>query len=170
MVAFEITLLMVARFESMSALPRPSTLNLSEIIEELVELYTPKAEEDGLSVELSLDRSLTIRGDERVLKQAMINLLDNAIKYGQKGKIVQVSVQKENNKAQVIFRNFGKPINELDLPRLFERFYRSDHNEASGFGLGLSIVKQVVGLHRGTILVESSIEKGTAFILHFPIS
>lgn len=163
------TLLMVARFESMSALPRPTTLRVAEIIEDLVELYTPKAEEDGVSVELDLDKSLIIRGDERVFKQAMINLLDNAIKYGVSGKVIRVSVQRQGEKALVVFRNFGKPINEKDLPRLFERFYRSDHNETTGFGLGLSIVKQVVTLHRGTIVVESSKDLGTAFIMHFPV-
>ena len=98
-----------------------------------------------------------------------INLIDNAIKYTEKGEVI-VSLKRVDKKVIVSVRDTGIGIPDEHLPRIFERFYvvdKSRSKKLGGTGLGLSIVKHVVLLHNGKIDVKSKVGKGTEFIITF---
>jgi two-component system phosphate regulon sensor histidine kinase PhoR len=101
-----------------------------------------------------------------------VNLIDNAVKFNRQGGEVRAEISRaENGKAQIVIGDTGIGIPSEDLPRIFERFYRVDKTrsrEVGGTGLGLSIVKHVVERMHGTIQVESSLGKGSKFIVQFP--
>ena len=105
------------------------------------------------------------------MEQIFINLLDNAIKYTDKGKI-KLGISLDSGHIQVTVSDTGIGIPENDLDRIFERFYvvdKSRSRDLGGTGLGLSIVKHIVLQHSGSIKVESTRGFGTTFIISFPI-
>jgi two-component system phosphate regulon sensor histidine kinase PhoR len=106
------------------------------------------------------------------LEQILINLLDNAIKYGREGGKVTLSAnQKDQKEIEVSVRDNGIGIPREDLPRIFERFYRVDKGrsqELGGTGLGLSIVKHLVQAHGGRVWAESQLGEGSTFYFTLP--
>ena len=116
--------------------------------------------------------SLFVRGDRNALEQVLINLLDNAVKYGrQGGKILLSAVEKDQREIQISVKDDGIGIPREDLPRIFERFYRVDKGrsqELGGTGLGLSIVKHIVQAHGGQVWAESEPGKGSTFYFTLP--
>jgi signal transduction histidine kinase len=113
-----------------------------------------------------------VMGDKRRLEQALINLLDNAIKFNRPGGEVRVQVGRSvEGQARVTIADTGIGIPSEDLSRIFERFYRVDKarsREMGGTGLGLSIVKHVVERMGGSVLVESQLGKGSTFTVVLP--
>ena len=106
-----------------------------------------------------------------LLEQAVINLLDNAIKYSEPGQQVEVEIEAKEHHAEIRVRDHGCGISAEHLPRLFERFYRVDKGrsrELGGTGLGLAIVKHIVQAHNGQVTVESSPEVGSTFTISIP--
>jgi signal transduction histidine kinase len=111
-----------------------------------------------------------IPGDEQKLKQVFLNLLDNAIKYTPPHGAVSVSaVAAAADTVHITVQDTGIGIPPAELPHIFNRFYRVDKaRSSSGFGLGLSIAKSIVEAHQGTISAESSLNRGTTFIISLP--
>ena len=113
-----------------------------------------------------------IKADEARFSQVMINLLDNAIKYTQEGGSVTVSSKAVNDALQIDISDTGIGMEEKDIPRIYERFYRVDKarsRELGGTGLGLSIVKHIVQAHGGQVWVVSELGKGSTFSFTIPI-
>ena len=112
-------------------------------------------------------KSAKVSGDEDSLIELVSILIDNAIKYSSKGKQVIVKSGVEKGRSFISVQDFGIGIAQEDLGHLFERFYRADNSRSKvktdGYGLGLSIAKSIVDLHKGRISVESKIGKGTTF-------
>ncbi|MEJ2688609.1 MAG: ATP-binding protein [Deltaproteobacteria bacterium] len=130
-----------------------------------------KAEEKGiiLSIHCPEDLSALINGP--LLEQAVVNLIINAIKYSESGKEVIVTARRTDGETVVEVRDFGIGIAREHLPRLFERFYRSDKarsRKLGGTGLGLAIVKHIVQAHGGLVEVDSMPGKGTVFTIRLP--
>lgn len=127
------------------------------------------------NIKLTVDcqeEKLYIYGDRDKFKQMMINLIDNAIKYTQSGGMVNVTLKKINEFAQIKVIDNGIGIPKNHLGRLFERFYRVDKARSrsmGGTGLGLAIVKHIVMIFNGTIDVESEVNKGTTFTISLPL-
>ena len=122
--------------------------------------------------ELSPAHNSRINGDKDMIKQLMRILLDNAIKYTPRGGEVHTGVSKSGKMAVLRIADTGEGIPPEDLPHIFDRFYRVDKarsRETGGTGLGLSIVKQIVLLHGGTIVPESTVGQGTTFTIQLPI-
>jgi len=145
---------------------------MNEIIDEVIDMLSLKASEKGLDLIKEMDNLLAINGNRDRIKQLIINLVDNGIKYTEKG-FVKILLSEENNyvKIQVIDTGIGIPDSHLE--RLFERFYRVDKGRSrnqGGTGLGLSIVKHIALLYKGKIDVHSKIGKGTEFDIYFPKS
>ncbi|GIO68412.1 sensor histidine kinase [Paenibacillus cookii] len=114
---------------------------------------------------------LLVLGDGDKLMQAFENLITNAIRYGKDGKKIEIHASKENNHAVVKVINFGPPIPSMELPYIFDRFYRVEKSrslDTGGAGLGLAIVKSIVELHEGTILALSNPQQ-TEFIVRLPL-
>ncbi|SHK02813.1 Signal transduction histidine kinase [Anaerobranca californiensis DSM 14826] len=110
-------------------------------------------------------------GDKEKIKSMIINLLENAVKYSFKDGLIIVTLECKENYYKLKVKDNGRGIPEEDLPHIFERFYRVDKTRSSktgGAGIGLSIVKMVVDLHKGKIEVNSKLGEGTEFILEFP--
>ena len=114
-----------------------------------------------------------MNGDGPALQRLLLALLDNAVKYTPPGGRVRVSMQIEKSKVAVLIKDTGIGISMEDLPHIFDRFYRASKDRSrrnSGAGLGLSIAQCIAGRHGGTISVESTVGKGSEFLLKLPIS
>jgi signal transduction histidine kinase len=166
-------LLMLARSDTGELTLDRQVVKLEMLCQEMVEHVRPLAEERGLALNLSLsDEPTMILGDARRLKQLILNLLDNAIKYTPSGGQIHVKVGRKDSTAAVDVIDTGCGIPAEDIPRIFDRFYRRRQKmdgQAPGFGLGLAICKWIVEAHGGTISVESEPGHGTRFTFQIPI-
>jgi signal transduction histidine kinase len=114
---------------------------------------------------------VTVEGDRYRLRQLLLNLAENAIKYNCAGGNVTIALVRENGAAELTISNTGPGISAEKLPRVFDRFYRGDpaHNSAvEGSGLGLSIAQSIAKAHRATIRIASEPEKLTTVTLRLP--
>jgi two-component system phosphate regulon sensor histidine kinase PhoR len=145
--------------------------NVSEIIRTAVENLNHKAEMKGIKLNLVCDEGLIFPLNSNLIEQAIINLIDNAIKYSANNTEINVSAGIFENSLNISVADNGIGIPKEDIPRLFERFYRVDKartREEGGTGLGLSIVKHICFVHNGTVEVESEVNKGSTFIIKIP--
>ena len=148
-----------------------SRLDLVQLLAQLLEEFYPSFANAGLHYELIADReSLGIEGDPELLARVFENLIGNAIKYGAEGKQLRVYLVTEENFVTVRVVNYGKLIPAEELPHVFDRFYRVEQSrnaKTGGTGLGLTIAKNIVEMHRGEITVTSD-WSGTAFVVRLP--
>jgi len=145
--------------------------NLGRILEAAVVDYELKAREREIKLMVNYGEEVMVKANSRLLKQAIGNLLDNAIKYSEPGKAVEVEATGNTDEVVIRVSDHGNGIAPEHLPRLFERFYRVDRGrsrELGGTGLGLAIVKHITQAHGGHVTVESSLGKGSIFTLHLP--
>jgi len=136
-----------------------------------VDVCTPRAAEKKITLSLHCPEDLVTRINAPLIEQAVINLIINAVKYSDVEKEVVISAVCEENEAVVRVQDFGIGIAREHLPRLFERFYRSDKarsRKLGGTGLGLAIVKHIVHAHGGSVAVASTLGKGTTFTFRLP--
>ena len=128
---------------------------------------------ERVNIKLTEIDQIVVNGDRDRLKQVLINLVSNAIKYTQPGGDVYLSLGKIGPTARLIVRDTGQGISAEDMPHIFERFYRAEksrtRSRASGFGLGLSIAAWIVNHHGGRIEVDSAENKGSTFCIYLPI-
>lgn len=140
--------------------------NIAEYLEQLLSEFIPLAEEKGLELKLlSIKPNLQLFGDKNRLKQVLVNLIQNAIKYTEKGR-VEIVVVEEGKFGKITVRDTGLGIPEADIDRIFERFYRVDKGrsrEVGGTGLGLAIVKHILEAHNSKIEVKSIFGLGSEF-------
>ncbi|WP_324715673.1 ATP-binding protein [Carboxydochorda subterranea] len=165
-------LLDLSRLESRTAAFHPAALRLSEVAEAVVQMFSRKAGSKGLALSMEFDPGLPpVLGDEDMLRQVFINLLDNAIKYTMAGSIRVRARPERDGTVRVEVADTGIGIPRQHLSRIFERFYRVDRarsRELGGTGLGLSIVRHIVELHGGRIEVDSEVGVGTTFRFWLP--
>jgi two-component system phosphate regulon sensor histidine kinase PhoR len=141
------------------------------VILEAIQVCEPKAEAKGIKVTANCPERLMARINPALLEQAIINLLDNAIKFSEPGCPVTVEAEERGADVVIDVRDKGCGIEPEHLARIFERFYRVDKarsRKLGGTGLGLSIVKHIVQAHGGTVTVESAPGEGTTFSIHLP--
>jgi signal transduction histidine kinase len=148
-------------------------LALDEIVREVFEDAKILAKPAGISVNLTACEPVKISGDKRRLRQLLLNLADNAVKYNQPGGAIEFSLRCASADAELKISNTGPGIPLEILPRLFERFFRGDpaHNSATdGCGLGLSIVQWIAVAHHGTVQIESAPRKSTVVTVRLPVT
>jgi two-component system phosphate regulon sensor histidine kinase PhoR len=137
-----------------------------DFLEEIIQEFVPRAEKKNLSlILLPVDKSLKIYGDRQRLRQVMVNLITNALKYTDTGSVT-IGIADETGSCRIIVRDTGIGIPADDLKRIFERFYRVDKDRSrmmGGTGLGLAIVKHIVEAHGYKVEVSSEMGKGTEF-------
>ena len=165
-------LLTLAHLESGSSSLQLSEIDLLRFLSDLVRDWGKKFLTKDLEtiVDVSDDCS-TIRADEQRLREVFDNLLDNALKYSDKGGAVRLAAERGNGELTLSVSDKGAGIGQEDLPRIFERFYRADKarsRKLGGTGLGLSIVKHIAQLHGGRVEAESDVGKGTTIRVILP--
>lgn len=141
---------------------------VNDMIKKTIDDLQGIAKKKNISIEFNQGSSngVSVFGDEERLKQVMINLIDNAVKYTNAEGIIKVSTELKPKEVIISVEDNGVGIPKADLPRLFERFYRVDKTRSrdiGGSGLGLSIVKHILEVHKSQIKVESEENKGTRF-------
>lgn len=163
-------LLALSRIESGRVVLNLEKAKPAELIEEAVSRMALQAQRAGLTLTADTgDDQPEIMVDSGQIDQVLINLIHNAIKFTLPGGTVTVGAQNKDDRVVFSVRDSGVGIREEDLPRIFERFYKTDRARAGkGTGLGLSIAKHVVEMHGGKIWVESEEGKGSAFYFSIP--
>jgi len=144
---------------------------LKEVLAGALQLCQVKAEPKQISMELSCSDDVAARINSSLLEQAVVNLLDNAVKYSEQGKTIRVQTEATPQEILIRVRDEGYGIEKQHLERLFERFYRVDKarsRKLGGTGLGLAIVKHIMEAHGGRVSVESQLGRGSTFTLHLP--
>lgn len=167
-------ILSLARLEREDQEPVPlEPLLVHEVLSESLDLCRVRAEERQMVLELNADPELVVFANRRLLEQAVVNLIDNAVKYSDSGKTIRVRAERRGRWAEIAVADEGWGIESRHLPRIFERFYRVDpgrSRELGGTGLGLSIVKHIMQVHHGEVDVESTLGKGSVFRLRLPVA
>jgi len=144
-------------------------VDASALTGKLVELYRYIAEEKNIDIQTDFVNGLAIYADPNRIRQALGNLLDNAVKYTPEGGRVDVSVKRESGHIVVAVTDTGIGILPDDLPKIWERLYRGDESRSQrGLGLGLSFVKSIVELHDGHVEVHSHPGVGSTFAVYLP--
>ncbi len=165
-------LLLLSRVEGQKEKPRTESFDFEKMIQRIVECFSPLLAERKIKTHLEISaKPFLIPADPMLMEQAFTNLIDNAIKYNRDSGEIWVRASRTNGAVQLEFSDTGIGIPELDLPRVFERFYRADKSrsrESGGTGLGLSIVKHIVEKHAGRVEVKSAHHKGSTFTLFLP--
>ncbi len=164
-------LLCLAQIESGKIQMKFEMTDIRSVIKSSKETLVDKAQKQNVPIVLELPQEPAIFPlDTRYFSQALINLMDNAVKFSRSANPVTVQLMEVSDGLEIRVIDKGYGIPSEDLPRIFERFYRVDKSrstETEGTGLGLSIVKHIIESHHGTVRVESELGKGTTFILHF---
>ena len=148
-------------------------VTLGEVISQVVNSLQPQAVQKNIQLEYEIhsDLLVTIDADRALIQQAVYNLVENAVKYTSSGGEVKVSMRVSPSDTTIEVRDTGIGIAPLDLPHMFEKFYRSGRREAyqqRGTGLGLAIVRSIAERHGGKVWVESQLGKGSTFYIMLP--
>jgi two-component system, OmpR family, sensor histidine kinase CiaH len=165
-------LLTLARADSEMLELRTASMDFSALVEEVHDDLQRIAASRNIEGSVSLDGPVTVQGDEVRLRQLLLILLDNALKYTDPGGQVHVSLARVDGRARLVVQDTGIGIPPRDIQHIFERFYRVDRareHESGGTGLGLAIARWIVQAHHGTIKVESELGKGTRFQVELPV-
>ena len=144
---------------------------LRPILEGAVEVCRHKADSKRIGIALECPADLDAPVDTALTEQALVNLIDNAVKYSSEGSAVRVRAERSGEDVRIDVIDQGPGIDAAHLPRLFERFYRVDKarsRKLGGTGLGLAIVKHIAQVHGGTVSVDSQPGRGSTFSLSFP--
>ena len=148
------------------------TVRLDELVRDNFADAQILAEPHVIKVALESCEEISIRGDRHRLRQLLLNLADNAVKYNQTQGSVTISLRRDGNSAEFKITNTGQGIPPEILPRVFDRFFRGDpaHGQSvDGCGLGLSIAQWIVSAHNGTIKIESATAKPTTVTVRLPL-
>lgn len=148
--------------------------NLSVLISEIVEVFSPSINAKNHQIQINIPEDLPdIKVDKKIISKAIGNIIDNAIRYTDNGGKIKVYIEKELFGVNIIIEDNGIGISQQDINRVFERFYRVDKTrsiKSGGTGLGLSIAKHIIEAHGGNIKVLSTIGNGSKFIIYLPFN
>jgi len=161
----------LSRIETGRAKLRMTPVDINVLIEEVSAQLSPLAERQQVTIATNLATDLpTVRADKDRIRQTIINLVHNAVKFNHPGGRVTVSSQSDRESVTVSVSDTGIGISKEDLPHVFERFYKADRARSKGgSGLGLAIAKHTVQAHGGSIWVQSEEGKGSNFSFSLPL-
>lgn len=161
----------IVEIENSNLFPSKELFDFSELVGQIAAAFERDLHEKSLALELSIERSVTLRADKDKISQVVVNLLSNAIKYTDKGGRVYIAVAESGSKVSLSVKDTGAGIAKEELASVFEYLYRTDSSRArdtGGFGIGLAVVKSIVTAHGGTISAESILGKGSKFTVILP--
>lgn len=165
-------LLLLAKIDSKQISLNVKNFSISNLANEVLNIMKPLINNKNLMLENEIAENININCDEDRIRQLMIILLDNAIKYTpEKGKI-EIDIYESKNELNIVVKDTGIGLSENDIDNIFNRFYRADKarsRDEDGTGLGLSIAKWIVDVHGGSIKLQSELNLGSTFIVKIPI-
>jgi two-component system phosphate regulon sensor histidine kinase PhoR len=145
--------------------------SIKHLLDSVIAMSMIKAEEKNITIELDCQESIEAKINTVLLEQAVLNLVDNAIKYSEPSGKVQIKAYRTNKMIVISVRDYGCGISRVHQNRIFERFYvvdKSRSRKLGGTGLGLAIVKHIAEVHGGKVTLESAPGIGSTFFLHLP--
>ena len=164
-------LLNLSKMEQQEFVLKADKVDITNILKEIQDMLIGKLRTKEISLEIQVpETSVFIEGESDRIKQVFINLITNALAYTPNGGLVTAIVRENEKTVDIIVQDNGIGIEEKELPRIFERFYRIDKarsRDSGGTGIGLAIVKHIVEVHKGKINVESKLGTGTTFTVTF---
>lgn len=166
-------LLMIARSDAKQITLEKTTVNSTEFLGELISPFKEKAAFDNKHFDFVSEETLAVTIDTKKIYQVFVILLDNALKYTRQEDTIRVTSAKNNKMWEVHVTNTGPSISKEAQSQIFDRFYREDKSrskETGGYGLGLSIAKQIVEEHTGKITVSNLTPEGTDFCIKLPLN
>lgn len=164
-------LLFLARFDNSAVVLARKPVDMNLLLKQILEDIKILAEQKQIILNLFIQGELKVEGDSEKLRRLFLNIIDNAIKYTPPQGKVQITATIEDKSAKIAVTDTGIGIPTEDLPRIFDRFYRVDASRIyGGFGLGLSIAKSITKAHKGTIIAESTPNRGSTFTVILPLS
>ncbi len=165
------TMLDISEAEAGVAKLALEAVDMAQVVGEACDLFQPVAENNQISIVQRLAEHAAISGDKVKIQRAVSNLLDNALKYTPQGGKVTASVEREDDRVVFSVNNTGPGISELDLPHIFDRFFRGDRSRSQpGTGLGLNLTLAIARAHGGDVKVTSVPDQGSTFTMSLPRS
>ena len=162
-------LLMLARADKGRQVVQREPVDLSELVEMVAETEAEQAEARNITVQTELEPGVMVQGDETLLMRLLINLTENAIRYGRPGGQVKLTLRRQDGEAVGTVEDDGIGIAPEDLDKIWQRFWQADPaRSGGGAGLGLSMVRWIAGAHGGRVTVESEPGKGSIFTFFLP--
>jgi two-component system phosphate regulon sensor histidine kinase PhoR len=161
----------LARLESGRVQFRKTRFSVADLLYESRDVMMSKAQESNIQIRVDVPNDMPLmEADRDKIKQVILNLMSNAVKYNRPNGSVIISGSFNDTEESIVIQDTGIGIPDDSIPHLFQKFYRVREHEgkASGTGLGLSICKQIVQGHNGRIEVKSKMGVGTSFGIHFP--
>ncbi len=163
----------LSRLDAGEAMEKSAPFSLGELAGTTADQMRLLAEDSGITLDFRAEPGVVVEGDRARIKQVLVNLLDNAIKFSPPGRPIELRVSQSGTEAVLDVIDHGIGIPAESVPHLFERFYRVDKarsRELGGAGLGLSIVKSICTAHAGSVNVRSREGEGTAFRVSLPLA
>jgi signal transduction histidine kinase len=146
-------------------------VSVASVIRETIDLYEYVAEENNISIAVDCAPGVQVTGDRARMRQVLANLVDNAIKYSQRGGHIWIKATKQDSDVTIAVRDEGCGIPPEERSRIWDRLHRGDRSRSQpGLGLGLSLVRAIVNAHNGRVEVQSAPGQGAVFMVSFPVS
>ena len=165
-------ILSFSKIEANKRVYQKAPLDLNSVVRDVLNTYSYHLENNGFDYNTRLTgNGLMINADREAVIEVLVNLLDNAMKYSQETKLIEIETGEKGNMVYAAIKDHGMGIARNQLNKLFEKFYRvpsGDVHDTKGSGLGLTIVKHIMDAHEGKVEVNSELEKGSTFKLYFP--
>lgn len=161
-------LLTIAKFDTDTITMNKSKENLSMIFEDIKNHFIFRANIENKKIDFFINSDLTLYCDPMWIKEAISNLIKNALDHTKSGDTISISSNSFGSILQIIIKDNGFGIHEEDINHIFKRFYRSTFSkDTQGVGLGLPLTKSIIQSHEGNIQVHSTLNKGTTFVINF---
>jgi len=163
----------LSKLDSASVTPQLEAFSVPELVQDIAQEFQLEAEKKGITLSINLDTNTAFTiGDIGLIQRVLENLVRNAIRFTPAGGEVTLSISERPQTVAVAVSDTGPGIPDKDIPRIFDRFYRSEQGEtarADSTGLGLAIVKRILDLHESRITVVSKVDAGTRFEFELPL-
>ncbi|MBI9102751.1 MAG: HAMP domain-containing histidine kinase [Spirochaetales bacterium] len=163
----------LVKLETSQVRPGIEPFQIAELAQDVVLKLKPRAVNSGVSLIIEQPGNLPVfHGDIGLIERLLSNLLENAVTHTPSGGMVKITVEVQDEVIKIVVSDTGSGISSEDLPHIFERFYRGDKSRdrgVPGTGLGLAIAREIVGLHKGSIEVQSPADSGAVFTIYLPM-
>lgn len=162
-------ILKISKLEHQEIIGGKASFSLDEQIRRSILLLEHLWDRKNIEFDLHLDE-INYIGDEELLQQVWVNLLENAINFSKSNGKIYIGLREKEGFVECVVRDYGIGMSEATLARIFEKFYQGDKSRfQEGHGLGLPLIKRILELHEATISLESKLDEGTTFIVRLPI-